>query len=92
MASFASGNAICYSGYKGRINYGAEGEWVYKDVGDSLCEGMKVVVEVNLCRVTFTLTHPDKPTKTHSITSTILSEPNRHFVPFFQMTHTGDSI
>jgi hypothetical protein len=94
MDSFASGNAICYSGFKGRINYGESGEWRYKDIGDPLCEGVevKVVASMDERKVTFTLKYPDKSVKSHSISSDILVQPQREFVPFFQMIHSGDTL
>ena len=94
MDSFASGNAICYSGFKGRINYGEGGEWKFKDIRDTLCEGMevRVVVDMHDSTVTFTLKYPDKVIRTHSIYSDILSHPQREFVPFFQLTHAGDTV
>jgi hypothetical protein len=77
--SFTSGNAICYSGFKGRINYGEGGEWKYKENGDCLCEGMEVKVKVDMeaGTVTFTLKYPSKFVKTHSISSDILTQSNR---------------
>jgi NAD dependent epimerase/dehydratase family enzyme len=76
--SILSGNAVCYYGVEGgSMHYGEDGQCKQKETGDELCEGMEVKVAIDGFRVTFTLTHPNKKTKTHSITSDILGQSHR---------------
>jgi hypothetical protein len=83
-------NSIYFDGSFGVINYREKGKQRQKKTGEKLLEGTKIRVEVTGCNISFNLTYQGKQ-RTCSVESDILNDPLRHFVPFLQMMHIGDT-
>lgn len=88
-------NAVYYECWNGKISYGNKGKWESENTGSEAEEGETIITQVDLWKGTITWASHSKTSKTvikASLECPILREPNREFVPYWEMAHELDCI